>query len=1080
MALSSSPASRVPVSRRRIAGLAAAAVLVAGCAGLVAVPAQAASTDLSIDASKVIRPVTRVADGGLYALADADTPSVDQLLPLRMNQLTQPAPGVTQLGNGAKTPTGDALKVAPSMIAAGAQETVRLPDIYPDFPYHWVSWDNWLSKVDTMIKARVAADTTTNINGYELWNEPDGTWDTAKAGPFTDGWTRTYNEVRKFDTVTPVVGPSISSYNHDYMLTFLTAAKASNTVPDVISWHLWSSDALPGELADLHAIEDSLGIGRRPVSINEYAWTDQVDVPSASLRYLATFERATDVRDAERPYWFESGTVNGLLHDDKPTSSYWLYQWYGGMAGNMVSVAQNGAQDGIAALDSTRKILDAVVGGASGDNTVTVSHLDGFGDHATVSLAYTPTSGRMANTAAPTTVWTKTLPISNGTLSVPIAGQDSRGAYHLVVTPATGPTTAFQQTYEAENASVVNAARLSSTGASNGGYVGGLDHSGDARNDSFVDFIVEAPAAGDYGLAVRYANGTGATSTQGLSYNGGSWSTLSYPATSGWGQFSSVDGPTLHLKKGYNTIRIAKGSPYFAGGTAFAELDSITLTPPADLPTAPVPPAATFVSKIEAEDATVSDGKVYSSSKASGAKYVGGLDNADSYVQFPLTAPADGKYKLTIGYANGGSFTQNGTTDAVQDLSVNDAAPAQLDYPASGSWGGNGGAFDATVTTVVELKSGANTVRLTHDANQNYAELDYAQISSPSDAVVDGRTTQKIIFPPVTGASLDGPDVNLAATASSGLPVRYRATGACSIVDGKLHPLTAGSCTVTASQAGDTTYAPAPDVNQTVTITAAATITPTITGSSTPTNGWYRSQVVIALTSTGAGTIQYRVDGGTWRTYSKSFTVSGNGTHTIDDRLLRSNVVVDGSTGTFQVKIDQASPSVANTRRPSSGTGTPRNPVTLALSATDSGSGVDALTYQVNGGDWTPAGADGTVSFSTVGDYSISYRATDKAGNVSSSKSTTVKITADPDTSVKTSKSATAGGYITVKLTGYHRNAAVDVTLGSNTLGTTTTDANGSASVTLKVPTGTTKGTYTLTAAEQDTTLSSSTSIKIS
>jgi hypothetical protein len=33
------------------------------------------------------------------------------------------------------------------------------------------------------------------------------------------------------------------------------------------------------------------------------------------------------------------------------------------------------------------------------------------------------------------------------------------------------------------------------------------------------------------------------------------------------------------LRAGSNIIRLAKGAPNFAGGTGYAELDSITLTP---------------------------------------------------------------------------------------------------------------------------------------------------------------------------------------------------------------------------------------------------------------------------------------------------------------------------------------------------------------------------------------------------------------------------------------------------------------------------------------------------------------------
>jgi hypothetical protein len=78
-------------------------------------------------------------------------------------------------------------------------------------------------------------------------------------------------------------------------------------------------------------------------------------------------------------------------------------------------------------------------------------------------------------------------------------------------------------------------------------------------------------------MAIRYANGTGSTSTHGLAYNGGAFSTVSYPPTAGWAQFGTTN-VTVSLRAGYNVIRLAKGSPNFGGGTGYAELDSITLS----------------------------------------------------------------------------------------------------------------------------------------------------------------------------------------------------------------------------------------------------------------------------------------------------------------------------------------------------------------------------------------------------------------------------------------------------------------------------------------------------------------------
>jgi hypothetical protein len=565
---------------RRFISCSGAAALALGVLVLpAAAPSLAAGDTLVVNAGTVMRPVTHVASGGLYALASATVPTAAQLPPLHLNQLVQPAPGVQQLGNGATVPTGDALKVAPLGTNAGAQEYVRMPDIYPNFPYKWVSWTDWLSKVSTMVKARLAATGTTNIDGWELWNEPDWTWDTTDAGSFDAGWVRTFQAVRALDTVTPIVGPSISVYSHAWMADWLAYAKANNALPNIITWHQLTTGSyatLASQISDFTALEASLGISPIPISIDEYAATTEVDVPSAALHYIAAFER-DGVLNASRAYWFESGTVNGLLHNNAPTGTYWMYKWYGDMTGNMVPVTAAGSQDGVASDDSVRKTVNVVFGGDSGNNSVQVNGLSPLGTSVKVVLSSTPDSGRLTNVTAPTTVSTTTATVTNGSLTVPITGQNAQSAYQLLITPAAGVPAGSTQTYEAENGAVVNAEIESSATASNGHYVGLINNSGDERSDSFVDFLVNVPTAGNYSMTIRYANGGTATSTQGLAYDGGAWSTVSYPPTGSWGAFGPTVAATVTLHSGSNVIRLAKGSPGFAGGTGFAELDSITL-----------------------------------------------------------------------------------------------------------------------------------------------------------------------------------------------------------------------------------------------------------------------------------------------------------------------------------------------------------------------------------------------------------------------------------------------------------------------------------------------------------------------
>lgn len=542
-------------------------------------PAQAADLTLTVDVGDTVRPVTHVGSGGLYGVSSDTMPTTEQLLPLSPHGFTQPAPGTTHLGNGATEPCCDSLDVGANLVRAGAQQLIRMPDIYPSFPYQWQGWDDWEEKVTTMVNDRLERTDLTNVRGWELWNEADWTWD-PEAGSWHDGWTRTYRLVRSLDPVTPVVGPSDSHYSHDRMSAFLEHARDTDTVPDVIVWHELGDmdwDNFEAHVADYRAIERSLGIDPRPIAINEYNSYDQMDIPSVAVHWLSVFERH-GAREAHRAYWFEAGTFNGLFTTEgQPTASYWAYRWYGAMSGNIVRTTPDSWLDGVAAYDSSSQTVNVVFGGDWGDNTVDVTGLDELGDEVDVTVLSTPASGRHTHVPAPTVERTATMQVSDGRISVPVDGMDAEAAYQLLVTPAGGPASDWQQVYEAENATVVNAGpATASSSASNGFYVGGIDGDEDMRSDSFVDFSVNVPTAREYTMTIRYANGTGATSTHGLAYNGGDWSTVSYPPTAGWGQFSTVE-VTVDLDAGYNQIRLAKGSPHFDGGTGYAELDNITL-----------------------------------------------------------------------------------------------------------------------------------------------------------------------------------------------------------------------------------------------------------------------------------------------------------------------------------------------------------------------------------------------------------------------------------------------------------------------------------------------------------------------
>lgn len=571
------PAAGPLPSRRAVTTGAAAALGLA--LALRPGTARAAGSTLTVRAEEAVGPVTRAASGGLYALRDDSVPADSLLLPLRMHSVTQPAPRVGQRPNG-QPPGGDALITARKADRTGAAVIIRMPDIYPDFPYRWVSWDDWLGRVDLQVQDRLAATSVSNIEGWELWNEPDWTWDSSAAGPFTDGWATTFQRVRSQDPVTPIVGPSSAWYDSGWIRSFLTAARDSGTLPDIVCWHELSGPAgIAAHVADYRAMEQQLGISPRPLAINEYGTPEEMNIPGVMVSYLAKFERAR-VRSAHRAFWHEYGTVGGLLTPQgQPTGVYWLYTWYGELAGSMVATSPptQTAIDGFAAYDRTRRRADVVFGNESGTNTVVVTGLGDLGSQVRVRLESTPVSDRFTPVGGPTLIGESTHSVTDGRLSVPVHGMSAASAYRMVITPVSGQP-AYQQRYEAENGSVFRADRGRQSGsASHTWYVGGIDNTGDVRTDSYVDFIVQVPTTRTYQLTIGYANGTGATATQGLAWNGGAWTEVSYAPTGSWGSFGATATASLDLHAGYNTIRLAKGSPYYDGGTGYAELDYIRL-----------------------------------------------------------------------------------------------------------------------------------------------------------------------------------------------------------------------------------------------------------------------------------------------------------------------------------------------------------------------------------------------------------------------------------------------------------------------------------------------------------------------
>jgi hypothetical protein len=80
------------------------------------------------------------------------------------------------------------------------------------------------------------------------------------------------------------------------------------------------------------------------------------------------------------------------------------------------------------------------------------------------------------------------------------------------------------------------------------------------------------------------------------------------------------------------------------------------------------------------------------------------------------------------------------------------------------------------------------------------------------------KLSQTITFGALPNKRFGAPNFSVSATASSGLPVSFTASGRCTVSGSTVHLTGPGSCTVTASQAGNASYNAAPPVSQTFSI----------------------------------------------------------------------------------------------------------------------------------------------------------------------------------------------------------------------------------------------------------------------
>ena len=177
---------------------------------------------------------------------------------------------------------------------------------------------------------------------------------------------------------------------------------------------------------------------------------------------------------------------------------------------------------------------------------------------------------------------------------------------------------------------------------------------------------------------------------------------------------------------------------------------------------------------------------------------------------------------VTISYAAGASTVPAGGSLGATPVTL--TRPAG--WPSDGTQCPSGSLRTAAQTTTVSITAPASAGTYSYVLQFSSSDSDVTTNSADSRVSITlsvvGKLSQTITFPPIADKMYGDPDFAPGASASSGLPVSYVASGSCTMSGGNVSLLAAGSCTVTASQAGNATYDPALDVSRSFTIAKAS------------------------------------------------------------------------------------------------------------------------------------------------------------------------------------------------------------------------------------------------------------------
>ncbi len=375
-------------------------------------------------------------------------------------------------------------------------------------------------------------------------------------------------------------------------------------------------------------------------------------------------------------------------------------------------------------------------------------------------------------------------------------------------TPLAGRTVSFSLNGTSVGSATTNAAGVASLSVSLGAIGAGSYPAGVSA--AFAGDSIYAPAAGDAALSVAKAAASVTLGDLSQTYDGTSKAASATTSPAGLAVTLSYDAPPLgagsyavtatvadlnYTGEATGTLVIGKATATLTLGNLSQAYDgspkSVTVTTdPAGLGGVSVTydgsPTAPSAAGSYAVVATLSDPNY--TGEATGTLEISALAQTISFA--PLANKVFGNAPFVV------------TATASSGLSVSFSAAGPCTVAGS---------------TVTITGAGLCEITATQAGGGNYGPA-----ASVTQSFTIAKANQTISFATIANRAYSPTAINLTATASSGLPVSYSATGSCAVAGNQLSMTGVGSCSVTAAQAGNANYNPATSVTRTFTISKAS------------------------------------------------------------------------------------------------------------------------------------------------------------------------------------------------------------------------------------------------------------------